>query len=116
DQAIALAGADRERDAAQHLPVDAAHAVGDIEVGDGQGVDGFRHGLCAHSANALWIPSATRFTATTSDAIATAGPSDSHQNPAEMSAQASLIWAPQSGAGGCGPNPRNDRVATAKTA
>ena len=87
---------DRERQTTQNGPVDAADAVDDLEVGD------VERELCrdgAHRSYTSRIPSATRFTATTRLAIASAGKSVIHQY-GSISVQYWLICAAQSGEGG----------------
>src|SRR5581483_4171010 len=74
DEAVRLAAADRERHAAQDLSVAAADAVDDVEVGQ---LDCGR--VLAHRSSTFEMLSATRFRATTREAIASPGKSTVHQ-------------------------------------
>ena len=65
--------ADRERDAAQHAPVDAAHAVGDLEVLE------LRWPASRHRSKSCAIASAIRLMPTMSVAMASDGKSTGHQ-------------------------------------
>ena len=66
--------------AAQHRPVDAAHAVDDLEVLElDRGC-----GRLAHRSKVCAIASAIRLMPTISVAIASAGKSTAHQTPALM--------------------------------
>ena len=69
-----------EGDAAQHLPRDAAHLVGEVEILDGEGVGRGSGGL-GHAASTASIESATRFVAITRLAIASAGKIAGHHWP-----------------------------------
>ncbi len=80
-EAVALALADVEGEPAQHLAVVTADPVGDVEVDD---VESVRRPGRAHRSTTAWIPSATRFTATARDAIASAGKRVGHQMLPEM--------------------------------
>ncbi len=76
DEPVRLAAADLERDAAEHLAVVATHAVDDIEIaklerGGGDCGLGHRSSTCCRLSD-------TRFTATTSEEIASAGKSTVH--------------------------------------
>ena len=109
---VRLSALDRERDAAEHRPVDAANAVGEREVRDVERRNGR---LDAHRSYTSRTPSATRFTAMTRLAIASAGNSVIHQY-GSISVQYWLICAAQAGEGGATPKPRNPSVAMAKIA
>ncbi len=86
DEAVRAAVGNRERDAAEHLAIDAAHPVDDVEVvhlerrrvGQRRRVDD-RLGLLGHASCTCRRPSEIRLMETTSDATAIAGNSDSHQ-------------------------------------
>ena len=79
DQAVGLAGSDRERDAPKHGPLDPANGVGHLEVLDGQRrpVRGLRQG--AHSCTTDWSASAIRLAAITRLAMASEGKNTVHQ-------------------------------------
>ncbi len=83
-QPVGLPLGDGEVDAAQDGSPDAAHAVGDLEVGElecGGRRDG---GGVGHRSKAEATPSAIRFTPMTSVAIARLGNRTGHQKPPEM--------------------------------
>ena len=73
DEAEGLAATDRQVDASQHLALDPAHAVRDVEATD------IEDRVVAHRSTTCWTASLTRFTATTRDAIASAGKRTAHQ-------------------------------------
>ena len=75
DEPVRAAALDRERDSAEDGPVDAADAVDQLEILDLEDVAL----LGAHRSYASRTPSATRLTATTRLAIASAGNSVIHQ-------------------------------------
>ena len=77
DEPVRLAAADLERDAAQHLAVAAADAVDDVEVAQLERGSGVLGG--AQCSSVPEMPSATMFTAITSEAIASPGKSTVHQ-------------------------------------
>src|SRR5262249_35434023 len=72
--------------------------------------------LHLHRSSAWLRPSATRLTATTRLAIASAGNSVGHQRPPTRYEYCSKIERPQSGAGGWIPKPMKESVAVAKIA
>ncbi len=80
-QPVRLAGADMEAHAPQHLPRDAAHVVGEVEVLHGEGVRRGRRGRrhFAHAAITASIESATSVVANTKLAMASAGKIAGHQ-------------------------------------
>src|SRR6188508_2949288 len=75
DEPVRLARCDLQRDAPKHGSVDPAHAVGDIQVAELERELGHRSSTCC-------TESETRFTATTSDAIAIAGNRTVHHSNA----------------------------------
>ena len=107
DEAVALALLDRERDRADDLAVAAAHAIGDVEIAQlERGDDRFPGSAAcfqrAHASSTCCTASAIRLTATTSDAIASAGKMLSHQAKLTFW-YCSEMSSPQSGVGGCAP-------------
>src|SRR4029077_8288366 len=81
DQPIGLAAPDAEAEAAQHPAVASAHPIADVEIGEGERVGGGagrREGR-PHVSSAPWMPSASRLTPTTREAMATASNSTVHQ-------------------------------------
>ena len=88
DEPERLVPADLERDVSQREPVLAPYPVGHLSMIDlecerlrGAGVE-VRGSFDGHCASTDSIASETRLTATTSEAIASAGKSVSHQYPA----------------------------------
>ena len=81
DEPVRLARSDRERHAAQHRAVDPADAVDHIELLELER----RSSRLAHRSSTCVSPSAARLTASTSDAIASAGNSTVHQYVPEAS-------------------------------
>ena len=86
DEAVRLALADRERDAAKHGSVDAADAVDDLEVlkVNRRGSNLRRAREVAQRSKLCSMVSATRLMPTISVAIASAGNSTAHHTPALM--------------------------------
>src|SRR4029078_6956887 len=76
DEPGGLAAADLERDTAEHGAVDPAHRVHDVDVAK------LECGCVGHPWSTCWTESETRLTATTSDAIASAGNSTDHHSKA----------------------------------
>ena len=72
DEPVGLARGDRERDAAEHVPLPPPDAVRDVDVLE-------LEDRLAHRSTTWAIPSAARLTATTSEAIASDGKSTVHQ-------------------------------------
>ena len=80
-QPIGLAAPDAEAEAPQHPAIAPAHAIADVEIAEGERVGGGagrREGR-AHVSSAPWMPSASRLTPTTREAMATASNSTVHQ-------------------------------------
>ncbi len=77
DEPVRMPALDRQRHAAQHLPLDAAYPIGDVDVDELE--RRLECGSGAHRSSTCVSPSATRLTPTTSDATASPGKSTVHQ-------------------------------------
>ena len=83
-QAVGLAWGDAEGDAPQDGARDAPHVVRDLEVGHLEGGGRRRRDGVGHASDTAWMESAIRFTAITSEAMASAGNNVGHHCPDGM--------------------------------